>query len=526
MLHRTFITLHGQQMDLPRSSGLLLHVTSLPSRFGIGDLGPAAYRFVDFLEQAEQRYWQVLPLGPVGFGSSPYASPSTFAGNPALISPELLAEDRLLNSTDIDALKIKPTDAVDFGDAYERKTRALRQAFRRFNEGEAPRLREDFSEFCAEESFWLEDFALFTALKHAHNQQAWTTWAPEYARRDEAALRRFRAENGDELRFHKFNQFLFDRQWGRLRAYCHDRNVEIFGDLPIYVAHDSADVWSNQELFHLDEDGHATVVAGVPPDYFSETGQRWGNPLYRWEVMKKQNYRWWQARLRSIFQRVDLIRLDHFRGFAGYWEIPGNEETAENGRWVEGPGAHFFETIRKSLGDLPIVAEDLGIITEDVRELMHRFEFPGMVVLQFAFDGNTSSIFLPHNYKQNTVAYTGTHDNDTLMGWWHTENSTRDAEAVRRARKYACEYLQIDDAKNATTWPFIRSLMQSSARLTLIPVPDLLQLGSEARMNTPGEAEGNWEWRMQPGALTDEIAHRLQSLTRLFGRGHNADPFI
>jgi len=513
-------------MQLPRSSGLLCHITSLPSGFGIGDLGPAAYEFVDFLTRTEQRYWQVLPIGPVGYGASPYASPSTFAGNPAFISPELLQKDGLLSTKDLSSVPDLPSDHVDFGRAHAVKEALLRKAFDAFDDGKAPRLREPFSEYCAEETAWLEDYALYTALKGVHDEQAWTDWDPAYAHREEDALRTFRAENGRELRYHKFNQFLFDRQWRKLRAYCHEHGVNVFGDLPIYVAHDSADVWANRELFFLDDQGHATVVAGVPPDYFSETGQRWGNPLYRWDRMKHNGYAWWTRRLRSVLDRMDVIRLDHFRAFAGYWEIPGNEPTAENGRWVKGPGAHFFKTIRKQLGDLPIVAEDLGIITDDVRDLMTDFDLPGMVVLQFAFDGSTESIFLPHNYRRNVVAYTGTHDNDTLLGWWHTNGSTLGEEQVDRARQYAMAYLDLDNPEDVTAWPFIRGVMRSSAHLALFPVQDLLQLGSEARMNTPGATDANWSWRMPPGALTDDIADRLQGETRLFGRGFSSDPFI
>ncbi len=512
-------------MQLPRSSGVLCHISSLPSRFGIGDLGPAARTFVDFLARTEQRYWQVLPIGPVGYGASPYASPSTFAGNPAFISPELLVDDGLLSKTDLKEAPQLPHEHVDFQRAHAVKEELLRRAFKAFNNGKAPRLREPFSEYCAEETTWLESYALYTALKHAHDEVAWTDWAPAYAQREEDALRTFRASHGHELRYHKFNQFLFDRQWRKLRAYCHAQDVQIFGDLPIYVAHDSADVWSNQELFHLDEEGHATVVAGVPPDYFSETGQRWGNPLYRWERLRATDYDWWVRRLASVLRRMDVIRLDHFRAFAGYWEIPSHEPTAENGRWVEGPGAHFFQTVRNRLGDLPIVAEDLGIITDDVRDLMAQFDLPGMVVLQFAFGGGTDSIFLPHNYQKNVVAYTGTHDNDTLLGWWHAEDSTQDAEKVAAARAYATAYLDLEDADSPTTWPFIRSVMRSSANLALFPVQDLLQLDSSARMNTPGNSGENWAWRMKPGALTDAVADRLHQETRLFGRGTSTAPF-
>lgn len=512
-------------MQLPRSSGVLCHISSLPSRFGIGDLGPAAHAFADFLATTEQRYWQVLPIGPVGYGASPYASPSTFAGNPDFISPELLVQDGLLSKAELKGRPRLPRQRVDFQRVQALKEELLRTAFESFNNGQAPRLREPFSEYCAEETRWLEPYALYTALKHAHDQVAWTHWEPAFVQREEDALRAFRASHGRELRYHKFNQFLFDRQWRKLRAYCHAQDVQIFGDLPIYVAHDSADVWSNQELFYLDDDGEATVVAGVPPDYFSETGQRWGNPLYRWDRLRATDYDWWTRRLAAILRRMDVIRLDHFRAFAGYWEIPSHEPTAENGRWVEGPGAHFFETVRDRLGDLPIVAEDLGIITDDVTDLMAQFDLPGMVVLQFAFGGGTDSIFLPHNYEKNVVAYTGTHDNDTLMGWWDADESAQDDKKAAAARAYATAYLDLEDPDSVATWPFIRGVMRSSANVALFPVQDLLQLGTDARMNTPGNSGDNWAWRMKPGALTDTVAGRLHQETRLFGRGTSTDPF-
>jgi len=509
-------------MDLSRSSGLLLHLTSLPSPFGIGDLGPAAYRFADVLAGAAQRVWQMLPVVPVAHSYSPYASPSTFAGSPLLISPERLVDDGLLHPDDVADLPAFPIHFVDFERVIPHKRRLLERAFDRFEAHAVPWMHDAFDAFCRAEAHWLDDYALFMALKEAHGDVLWTEWPDPLSHRDPDALDRARTDHARAIRQHQCWQFLFDRQWTALRAYCHHQRLTILGDVPIYVAHDSADVWAHPDLFYLDDARNPTVVAGVPPDYFSETGQRWGNPLYRWDLMQHDGFAWWTRRLQKALSLFDMIRLDHFRGFAAYWEVPADEETAINGRWVDGPGASLFEHLHAALGDLPILAENLGIITDDVTALIHQFDFPGMAVLQFAFGGGRTSVHLPHNYTRHLVAYTGTHDNDTLVGWWTQAAHTRTAEAVRRERAYALQYLNLDlDDIQTLNWRCIRLLMASVAALVVTPVQDVLGLGSRARMNTPGTETGNWAWRLLPDQLdrlAGEPAFRLRALTDIYGR--------
>lgn len=502
--------------DIPRSSGILLHLSSLPGPFGIGDLGAAAHRFVDFLAETGQRVWQVLPLVPVGLGHSPYSSPSTFAGNPLLIGPDLLIQDGLLSDDDLRDLPSFPSDHVAFGTVVPHKMELLRRAFNRFRMGDASHLRSDFDRFRSENTYWLNDYALFMALKHAFGHVSWTEWPSKFAGRAPSALEQARSEHAEAVELQEFLQFLFARQWGRLRAYCHTHDVRLFGDLPIYVAHDSADVWAHRELFYLDESGRATVVAGVPPDYFSETGQRWGNPIYRWDLMRENGYAWWTRRFENIFNLVDLVRLDHFRAFAGYWEIPASEETAIHGRWVEGPGASLFHAIEKALGPLPLVAENLGMITPDVTELMETFGFPGMAVLQFAFGGEADHAFLPHNYERNLVAYTGTHDNDTIIGWW--SNMERDgAGSGLRATRFARSYLQL--GAEEMHWAGIRALMSSVANIVVSPMQDVLGMDSGARMNVPGKGHGNWSWRFREEDVTAAMRKKLAAMTAVYGRG-------
>ncbi len=492
----------------PRTSGLLLHVTSLPGRFGSGDLGPPAYRFVDVLARAKQGLWQVLPLVPVGEGHSPYASPSTFAGNPLLVSPEGLLEDGLLTADDLADAPAFPAGRVDFERVIPFREGLLRRAFERFEAGAAPALREAFGVFCVRHAAWLDDYALFAALKAHHGEQAWTDWPAPLAHRDAAALEAARRRHAEAVEAHRFAQFLFERQWAALRAYAHTRGVRLLGDLPIYVAHDSADVWAHPDRFLLDADGHPTAVAGVPPDYFSETGQRWGNPLYRWDRMREDGFRWWIARLTRTLDLVDLVRLDHFRGFEAYWSIPAGAETAEHGAWVEGPGAPLFEAFERAFGrPLPFVAEDLGEITPGVTALMARFGLPGMAVLQFAFGGDGGNGFRPHNFATNHVAYTGTHDNDTFRGWWE-HGASPEERAVGRA------YLGAGEPH----WAAIRAVAASVADTAVFPLQDVLGLGTEARMNTPGREDGNWAWRFTEGALTDDLADRLALLTEATGR--------
>ncbi len=495
-----------------RTSGLFLHVTSLPSAYGIGDLGPAAYRFADFLKRAEQTLWQVLPLGPVGAGASPYSSPSSFAGNPLLISPERLVERGLLEESELAPAHDFPKERVDFSQVIPFKEELLRKAFRRFEEEPARFGEAALKRFRSENDGWLGDYALYMALKDAHGGGSWTGWPRALARREAKALDAAREEHARALEQHAFWQWLFYEQWEALKRYCHARGLELFGDLPIYAAHDSADVWANQDLFFLDNDGQPTVVSGVPPDYFSETGQRWGNPIYRWDRMQKNGYAWWTERLRAVLGRVDLVRLDHFRGFEAYWEIPADEETAVNGRWVDGPGAPFFEKLRQEIGALPVVAEDLGIITDDVRALMKTLRLPGMAVLPFGLGDGPSSTNVPHHYHRRLAAYTSTHDTDTFCGWY----ATADEEHQQFARRT----LGIENGQvgKKLHWAAVRAVMASVAERAVFSVQDLLGLGSEARMNTPGEGGGNWAWRLEEGQLTDKIAERLAALTETYDR--------
>jgi 4-alpha-glucanotransferase len=497
---------------LPRSSGILLHVTSLPSPFGIGDLGPSAFRFVDYLAEAGQRVWQVLPLNPVGLGNSPYASPSTFAGNPMLISPERLLREGYLGESDLADLPDFPRGHVDFEAVEPFKTRLLERAYERFKQGAPAEDRQAFERYCERHAHWLDDYALFMALKEKHDGAGWTQWPDEIAHRDEKALAKVRSELGDRFEQRRFWQFLFDRHWSGLRAFAHARGVSLLGDMPIYVAHDSADVWAHPDRFDLDEDGNPNFVAGVPPDYFSETGQRWGNPLYRWDVMQKAGFKWWRSRLARTLEWVDVVRLDHFRGFEAYWAVPAEEETAINGEWVQAPGAELFEAFREDHGDpLPVVAEDLGVITDEVRALRDRFHLPGMAVLQFGFGGDTTADFLPHRFVRNSIAYTGTHDNDTFLGFWR-QGATDDE------RRFGGRYLGLDRCNEEVHWAAIRALMASVADTVVFPLQDVLGLGTEARMNTPGSETGNWSWRFTDETLSFDSARRLRQLAETYGR--------
>lgn len=504
-------------MNDRRQSGILLHITSLPGPYGIGDLGGAAFQFADFLAMSGQTIWQVLPVVPTGYGESPYASPSTFAGNAMLISPDLLLKDGLLEQSDVGDVPPFPTSHVDFEAAMAFKTSLLETAYGRFKSGASPGLAADFEVFCKKHESWLDAYALFDAIKSSHDRVEWTSWPRPLAMREEKAIKAFTDANRDDIDMRRFWQFLFDRQWTALKTYCNGKGIQIFGDLPIYVAQDSADVWSSPELFHLDEDGRAIVVAGVPPDYFSETGQRWGNPIYRWDRMEKSGFDWWKRRMARILEQVDLVRLDHFRGFEAFWEVPAEEETAVNGKWVKGPGAELFHALTDHLGPLPVIAENLGVITDGVTQLMERFEYPGMAILEFAFDSGPDNSFLPHNYTPDLVAYTGTHDNDTFCGWWNNTQSTQDAEVTARAIDYCRRYLEVTD-DSQVHWRAIRSLMASVARMVVTPMQDVLGVGSEGRINTPGVAAGNWGWRLEAGAVREEHAMRLKALAEVYGR--------
>ncbi|MEZ4700025.1 MAG: 4-alpha-glucanotransferase [Rhodothermales bacterium] len=506
-------------MNLPRCSGILLHITSLPSPFGIGDFGAAAYQFADFLAHTGQRVWQVLPLVPAGYGNSPYASPSTFAGNPLLISPDQLRHEGLLRDEDLWHTPEFSAVHVEFERVSDFKFQLLERAYRRFVAGESSITTEAFEAYCAREAYWIEDYALFAVLKFVHDGKTWTEWDDDLKRRRAAAMRKAREVHAEGIRMQMFWQFLFDRQWQALKTYCNERSISILGDLPIYVAHDSADVWANARLFHLDEDGWQTVVAGVPPDYFSETGQRWGNPIYRWDRMHRNGYEWWTRRMANIMKQVDFIRLDHFRGFEAFWQVPASEDTAVNGEWIDGPGARLFTVLEEHLGTLPVVAENLGVITPGVVALMQQFGFPGMAVLQFGFDSDASNEFLPHNYQRELVAYTGTHDNDTVAGWWFNDKSTQGAEVIARARTYARDYLDVRD-EHDIHWALNRAVLASVARVAVLPLQDIIGLRSEGRMNTPGTVgDPNWGWRFRADQLSHDAMERLKHLTHLYGRG-------
>jgi 4-alpha-glucanotransferase len=506
-------------MNFPRASGVLLHPTSLPSNYGTGDLGPEAYRFVDFLADSGQTLWQVLPLGPTGYGDSPYACYSAFAGNTLLISPERLVTEGLLFESDLPKTSQQLADRVDFGEAYKFKDAILQLAYERYKKTTNTNLRSAFETFAQRSSNWLDDYALFRALKDAHNGVAWNKWGPALVRRTPAALDRAREELREQIEAHMFYQFLFFRQWFALKSYTNQHGIKIVGDLPIFVAHDSADVWTNPEQFKLEKNGTPVVVAGVPPDYFSQTGQLWGNPLYNWEGMLADGFTWWIERVRATLAVVDIVRIDHFRGFAACWEIPGGDKTAERGQWVAAPGRELFLSIRKALGQLPIIAEDLGVITPDVIALRDESGFPGMRILQFGFGGDSKNSDLPHNYERNVVAYTGTHDNDTTVGWFHSvagEGSTRSADQIERERTFCSDYLHSDGEE--IHWDFIRAVWASVANTAVVPLQDVLGLGASARMNLPNSTSGNWSWRFRSGALTDKIASRLKELTKLYAR--------
>ncbi|MEI7770609.1 MAG: 4-alpha-glucanotransferase [Chloroflexales bacterium] len=499
-------------MHFPRSSGILLHPTSLPGPWGIGDLGASAYRFVDFLAAAGQRLWQVLPLGPTGYGDSPYQCFSAFAGNPLLVSLDDLVDRGLLGQAELEAAAEAAGDLggdhVDYGRVIGFKLGLLRASYERMRDGVAIGLADDFEAFCAEQDSWLADYALFMALKDLHGGASWNTWAPDLRSRKAAALRKARKELAEPIQVQKYLQFLFFSQWAPLKAYANERDIRIIGDAPIFVAYDSADVWANPRLFFLNDDGSPTVVAGVPPDYFSATGQLWGNPLYRWDRLAKDDYAWWIARLRQTLAIVDVLRLDHFRGFEAYWEVPATEETAINGTWVKGPGAALFVRLREVLGELPIIAEDLGLITPEVDAIREEFGFPGMKVLQFAFGDDATNPYLPHNYGPDCVVYSGTHDNNTTVGWFQ-DISEDEREAARL-------YLGRDGSDIA--WDLIRLALMSVADIAVVPLQDILRIGSAGRMNTPGRPDGNWGWRFRADALNDGLAFGVRLLTTAYGR--------
>jgi 4-alpha-glucanotransferase len=502
-------------MKLERASGVLLHPTSLSGPGEIGTVGAAARRFVDWLANSGQSYWQLLPLVAVDDGGSPYNALSAMAGNPLLIDLDDLAEEGLITRDEALGAR-EATPRVDFRRAAERHRTALAHAFRRFRAGAAPHLEDLFEVYVARNAAWLEDYTLFRALRERHGEAPWTRWDPELRDRVPAALEHAAAELGDEVGMHGFAQFLFDRQWAALREHARGRGIHIIGDVPVFVAHDSADVWSNQELFELDDAGEPRVVSGVPPDYFSETGQRWGNPLYDWDRLRERRYDWWIRRFRRTLEWVDLVRIDHFRGFESFWEIPAEESTAVRGRWKKGPGREIFDVLREELGDVPVIAEDLGLITPEVEALRDELGLPGMRVLQFAFDGDPENPHLPENYPANVVGYTGTHDNDTTMGWWRS--------APEEVRRRADE--RVDGSEDQLHWQLMELVFQSAAVLVIVPVQDVLGLGADSRMNVPGTSGSNWSWRLPPARLTPAVGKRLREMTIASARATGAEDLL
>jgi 4-alpha-glucanotransferase len=489
-----------------RASGILLHPTSFPSRGGIGDFGPAAYEFLDFLTEAKQTLWQILPLGPVGYGNSPYSSTSTFAGNPLMISLERLAERGWIDPARLQQL-LSSTGDVNFEKVWQTKYSLIEEAARGFLKNASGENRARFDDFCRENAWWLEDYALFEVLRKEYGT-SWNEWPKELAHRDNEAQYFARERHSADIAVTRAVQFAFFEQWKALHSECARRGIQIMGDVAIFVSFDSADVWTHPEIFRLDANLDPEVVAGVPPDAFSSTGQRWGNPLYRWDVLKSRGYDWWLQRMSWTLKHCDLVRIDHFRGFEACWEIPADEPTAVNGHWVKGPSEDLFNVLREKLGSLPVIAEDLGVITPEVEALRDRLEIPGMKVLQFGFGDPGAHIYLPHKYEPNTVVYTGTHDNDTTPGWWRTAS-----EAERRA---ASAYF--GNENDGIQWAMIRAAETSVSRLCVIPLQDVLGLGSEGRMNVPSRADGNWSWRYAPGALKSDLAKRLAELTEVADR--------
>jgi 4-alpha-glucanotransferase len=494
-------------MKFERSAGILLHPTSLPGPYGIGNIGPVALSWLKFLADSGCTKWQILPLGPTGYGDSPYQCFSAFAGNPYITSPESLIQDGLLVEEDLADAPDFPSDRVDFGALIPWKLRLLDRAYQRFVERDSDELRAAFAAFRDAQSGWMEDFALFMAIKEEHGGAPWFTWSPALRDREPQALDEARRRLEHSIQRQIFRQFIFGRQWGALREQARHLGIQIIGDIPIFVAHDSVDVWAHPELFYLNPEGRPSAVAGVPPDYFSPTGQLWGNPLYRWRVHKNSGYAWWIDRFRAVLNQVDIVRLDHFRGFAGYWRVPGNEDTAINGRWVRGPGKDFFLAVRNALGSLPIIAEDLGVITPDVDKLRDDFKLPGMRVLQFGFERFPIE-FLPHFYIHNCVVYTGTHDNDTTRGWY--ERVPEDTRAFYHS------YMDRDGSNVA--WDLIRAAWASVAIYAIAPMQDFLNLGNSARMNYPGNPSGNWTWRMPETAMNDDLSQSIRELTYLYSR--------
>ena len=493
-----------------RSSGILFHPTSLPGKYGIGTLGKEAYAFIDFLKKSRQKLWQIFPLGPTGYGDSPYQSFSSFAGNPYLIDFDLLIEAHLLSEEDLrDVFFGDNEEYIDYGAIYNQKYPLLRKAYENFKSSDNHETKENLEHFKRENASWLNDYSLYISLKNHFNGLPWNEWAHDIKNREHGAMEHYRNELADDIEYHNFIQFLFFKQWGDVKRYANENGIKIIGDIPIFVAADSSDAWANPEIFLFDEERKPVKVAGVPPDYFSATGQLWGNPLYNWQKLKETNYSWWVERVRANLSTCDIIRIDHFRGFEAYWAVPYGDDTAINGQWEPGPGIDLFNAIKSQLGELPIIAEDLGLMTQGVIDLREATGFPGMKILGFAFDSGEENDYLPHTYTKNCVVYTGTHDNDTLIGWFQ--------KAKEEDRHFARDYLN-SRSDDEIHWDAIRGAWSSVANMAISPVQDFLGLGSEARINTPGVAAGNWQWRLKHGVLTDELADRIAKLTKVYSR--------
>jgi len=499
-------------MHFERSAGILLHPTSLPGKYGIGDFGDEAYKFVDFLKEAGQTLWQVFPLGPTGYGDSPYQCFSAFAGNPLLVSPEKLKENGFLSHADLNNPPISDPNKIDFGQVIDYKKSILKKAFNSFKTN-SNGLDKEFEKFCHSHKEWLDDFAFFMACKDYHGGAVWNSWEKGLVHREKNILEEWRKKLGDEIQHQKFVQFIFFRQWKSLRKYANENGIKIIGDMPIFIAYDSSDLWANKELFTVDSEGILTFVAGVPPDYFSATGQLWGNPLYKWDVMEKDDFLWWRKRFSSLFELVDIVRIDHFRGFEAYWKIPGGEKTAQKGKWIKAPGEKLFATLKKHLGELPILAEDLGVITPPVEALRDQFGFPGMKVLQFAFGTGMERKFLPHNFVPNCLVYTGTHDNDTTRAYFEKEKLNMDKSDIYEHTQKYLNYFGNDILPE-----LIRVAYASVAAIVIIPMQDILNLGGEARMNFPSTTGGNWTWRFIWDQADENLSKHYLDLTQLYER--------
>ena len=497
--------------QLKRSSGLLLHPTSLPGPFGIGEISIEAYKWIDFLVEARQSVWQILPLGPTGYGNSPYQTTSVFAGNPLLIDPARLVSEGYLSQSDLDHAPAFSGQEVEFDKVIDWKIPLLLSAYERFEHNAPAHEREAFASFChTNDARWLDEYAFFVALKNFYDKKAWYDWPPEVKLRRPEALQALRQQLARQIAAQKFLQYQFYKQWQDLKRYANERGVQIMGDIPIYITLDSAEVWANQEAFCLDEDGNPTIVAGVPPDYFSKTGQLWGNPIYDWEVMHRDGYRWWAERVRVTLESVDLVRIDHFRGFEAYWAVPYGHKTAEHGEWLKGPGRALFDALRQQLGEMPIVVEDLGFITPEVGALRDHYNFPGMKILQFSFGGDPEEPFLPHNYQSNCIVYTGSHDNDTTKGWFKT--------APKHEQEYCLKYLGRSRPRLDIAWELMRLGSASVAKMCIFPLQDMLSLDSRARMNVPGKASGNWGWRVSREQIAAADVKKLAEMTEMYGR--------